>query len=262
MKLNHWEKEWANCVRRESSYLNKNYIKKESWVQKNFSEKVPDQLNVVLYRAFSISFSTVFDKGSKAIEKTMNLDELENDYKINSYAYELKQNTKSLRKFSVDAKLSNLNNVIFSGIKGVSLGALGIGLPDIPILITTILRGIYKIAVKYGYEFNTPTEQFFILTIIETAFLQGEKLEYSNATLNDFIQRYIIPPDYEKQTKIDDISQLLSTELITIKFIQGVPIVGAVGGIHDAFFVEQILKYANLKYHRRFLLDKSERVSN
>lgn len=260
MKLNHWEKEWAGCIRRESAYLNKNYVKKENWVQKNFSEKIPDQLNDTLYSAFSISFRTILEKGSLAIEKTMNLDELEKDYKINSYAYDLKQDAKTLRKFSTQAKLSNLNNVIFSGVKGASLGVLGIGLPDIPILITSILRGIYKVSAKYGYEFNTPAEQFFILTIIQTAFASGRKLENNNTTLNEFIQNYTIPASFDKEEKIDDIAQLLSAELIAIKFVQGVPLVGAVGGIYDAFFVDRVLKYANLKYNRRFLLDKAERV--
>lgn len=260
MNTNHWEKEWAYCIRQESAYLNKNYQYKESWVQKNFSEKVPEQLQDTLYSAFSLSFRTIFEKGTIAIERTMNLDELENDYKINSYAYELKQDRKSLKKFSNEARLSNLNNVLFSGVKGISLGALGIGVPDIPILIGSIFRGIYKIAVQYGYEFNTPIEHFFILTIIETAFLNGEKLDYNNTTLNEFIQKYVLPSNFDKEQKIDDISQLLSTELITVKFLQGVPIVGAVGGIHDAFFIDKVLKYANLKYHRRFLLDKAERV--
>lgn len=260
MKTNHWQKEWTTCIRNESAYLNKNIKPKENWVEKNFSEKVPEQLNDTLYTAFSLSFRTIFEKGTIAIERTMKLDELENDYKINSYAYELKQDRKSLKKFSNDAKISNLKNVVFSGVKGVSLGAFGVGLPDIPILIASIFRGIYKIAVQYGYEFNTEIEQFFILTIIETAFLNGRKLDNNNDTLNNFMQTYIIPNDYDKEAKIDDISQLLSTQLITVKFIQGVPIVGAVGGVYDAFFVDKVLKYANIKYHRRFLLDKAERV--
>lgn len=260
MSLNPWEKEWANLIRKESVYLNKNYIKKENWVQRNFSEKVPNQLEQLLLNAFSLSFRTIFENGTFAIEKTMKMNDLENNYKINSYAYELKQDQKSLRKFSLDAKISNVNNVLFSGVKGATLGVLGVGMPDIPILMTTIFRGIYKIAVKYGYEFNTENERFFILTIIETAFLNGEDLDYNNVTINEFIKTYQIPANYQQQEQIDKISEILSTQLITMKFIQGVPLVGAVGGVYDSFFIDKILKYANLKYYRRFLLDKAERV--
>lgn len=260
MKINHWEKEWSNIIRKESAYLNKNYRYKENFIQKNFSEKVPEQLSDTLYSAFSASFRTIFEKGTVAIERTMKLDELENDYKIKEYAYELKQDKKTLKKFGLDVKISNARNVAFSGVKGTTLGALGIGLPDIPILIASIFRGIYKIAVQYGYEFNTSKEQYFILTIIETAFLNGENLDYNNTRLNEFMQNYTIPADYEQEIKIDDISQILSAELIAVKFVQGVPLVGVVGGVYDAFFVDKILKYANIKYQRRFLLDKAERL--
>lgn len=261
MRKNHWEKEWDNCLKKEISYLNKNYARKENYIQKNWANKVPTELENALYNAFALSFKTIFEKGTIAIEKTMKLDELENNYKINNYAYELKNDKKTLRKFPTDVKISNANNVLFSAVKGISLGALGVGLPDIPILITTIFRGIYKIAVKYGYEFNTVKEQFFILTIIETAFVTGEKLDENNSILNEFIQKYEISNYYDQQEKIEDISHLLSTELITMKFIQGVPIVGAVGGVYDAIFIERILKLANIKYYRRFLLDKAERLS-
>lgn len=260
MKLNHWEKEWASLIRKESAYLNKNFIKNENWVQRKFSEKVPDQLEDTLFNAFSLSFKAIFENGTTAIERTMKMKDLENQYKINEYAYELKNDRKSLKKFSLEARVSNTNNVIFSGVKGVSLGVLGIGIPDIPILITTILRGIYKIAMKYGYEFNTEKERFFILTIIETTFLNENQLDYNNDTLNYFIKNYQIPENYDQQEKIDNISEILSNELIAIKFIQGVPLVGAVGGVYDVVIIDKILKYANLKYYRRFLLDKCERV--
>lgn len=260
MIKNHWDKEWENFTRKEIAYLNKNYARKESFVQQNFADKVPEQLSNTLFTAFSLSFKTIFEQGTVAIERTLKLDDLENEYKINNFAYELKQDAKSLKKFSVNAKLSNAQNVAFSGVKGVSLGVLGIGVPDIPILIANIFRGIYKISLKYGYEFNTPAEQFFILTIIETAFSTGEKLDGNNTTLNEFIQTYQVPLSYDQAEKIDDIAELLSTELITIKFVQGIPLVGAVGGMYDALFIDRILKYANLKYYRRFLLDKAERA--
>lgn len=38
-----------------------------------------------------------------------------------------------------------------------------------------------------------------------------------------------------------------------MKFLQGIPIVGAVGGAYDVIYLKQIIEYANLKYERRFL---------
>lgn len=39
-------------------------------------------------------------------------------------------------------------------------------------------------------------------------------------------------------------------------FLQGIPVVGAVGGIYDAVYMKRITEYANLKYKKRFLMQK------
>lgn len=45
----------------------------------------------------------------------------------------------------------------------------------------------------------------------------------------------------------------LSKELLYMKFLQGIPIVGAAGGAYDAIYMKKVVKYAELKYRRRFL---------
>ena len=49
---------------------------------------------------------------------------------------------------------------------------------------------------------------------------------------------------------------MLSKELLYMKFLQGVPVIGAVGGAYDVIYMKQISEYANLKYQRRFLQEK------
>ena len=44
-----------------------------------------------------------------------------------------------------------------------------------------------------------------------------------------------------------------------MKFLQGIPIVGVVGGAADAVYMKQILEYANIKYKHRFLLKRKWR---
>ena len=43
-------------------------------------------------------------------------------------------------------------------------------------------------------------------------------------------------------------------ELLYLKFVQGIPIVGVVGGLSDMVYQKKISDYAALKYKRRFLL--------
>ena len=44
--------------------------------------------------------------------------------------------------------------------------------------------------------------------------------------------------------------------LLYQKFLQGIPIVGAAGGISDAVCLQRVQRYAALKYRRRFLLER------
>ena len=46
----------------------------------------------------------------------------------------------------------------------------------------------------------------------------------------------------------------LSKELLYMKFVQGIPIIGAVGGFYDAVYMKRINEFANIKYRKRMLL--------
>ena len=39
-----------------------------------------------------------------------------------------------------------------------------------------------------------------------------------------------------------------------MKFLQGIPVVGAMGGAYDVVYMKQISEYAGIKYQKRFLL--------
>ena len=56
-----------------------------------------------------------------------------------------------------------------------------------------------------------------------------------------------------REETIQKTASCLSKELLYMKFLQGIPVVGAVGGAYDVVYLKQITEYANLKYERRFL---------
>ena len=68
-----------------------------------------------------------------------------------------------------------------------------------------------------------------------------------------------IPEGYDEKIQIERAAEGLSKELLYMKFLQGIPVVGAVGGIYDAVYMKRITEYANLKYKKRFLMKKMER---
>ena len=58
----------------------------------------------------------------------------------------------------------------------------------------------------------------------------------------------------EKKEQMRLTANALSHELLYMKFLQGIPIAGIVGGVFDAVYLKRIADYADLKYRRRFLL--------
>ena len=146
-------------------------------------------------------------------------------------------------------------NLLLSGDAGIGMGLAGIGIPDIAIFTGTMLKGIYQVALHFGYEYESEEEKFFILKIIEVALSFGKKLDQGNDLLNQFIVDGLLPQDYERKAQISLSSASLSSELLYMKFLQTIPLVGVVGGAFNAVYMKKILKYAKLKYHRRFLLE-------
>ncbi len=103
-KKTSYQKEWEKFVKKEKKYLEKQFNKKNSFLNQKLEEKVPKKLQGTLDTAFAKAFHLIFEKGTSVIEKTYRKDEIEKQYQINKYANELKQDKKSLRTFSKNAK--------------------------------------------------------------------------------------------------------------------------------------------------------------
>ena len=183
-------------------------------------------------------------------------EEIEKQYQINKFANELKQDKKSLRTFSKNAKGSGAKNLVMSGAAGIGMGILGVGLPDIPVFTAMILKSIYEIAMHYGYSYETEEEQYFILLLIQGAVSHGREMLDIDQSINYYIDSHIWMEEEDKEEMIQRTAGCLSKELLYMKFLQGIPLVGAVGGAYDVVYLKQITEYANLKYERRFLEKK------
>lgn len=254
-KKNRHQKEMDNLKKKEQSFFNRHISKQESVLNQFLSEKVPAKLQQTLNRAFEKAFALIFEKGTGIIEKTYKKDEMQKEYLINRYADEIYQSRKSLKKFSKKAGQKSGANFVLSGFMGIGMGVAGIGIPDIPIFTGMLLKCIYEIALNFGYEYSSEEEKYFILLIIEGAVSYGEHFEDINKKVDEFIDFGQLPKDYQQPEQITCTSATLSKELLYMKFLQGVPIVGAVGGAYDAVYMKQISEYARMKYHKRFLIN-------
>lgn len=253
------EGEWENLIRQEEQFFSKRTEKKESFLNQQLQEKVPEKLQSKLEETFGKAFLLVFDKGTDIIEKTYNREEMQKTYLINQYTDEVRKNRKSLTAFSRKAGVSSAKNVFLSSVSGIGLGILGVGLPDIPLFTGMMLKGIYEIALSYGFDYNTEEEKYFILLLIQGAVAYGEEMKRIDTAINYYMENKQLPENYQREQMIQKTATILSKEFLYMKFLQGFPVVGAVGGAYDVIYMKQITEYSNLKYkHRFYKLKKAE----
>jgi hypothetical protein len=245
------EKEWIQLEKQEKSYLEKRKVKQDSKMNLFLSEKVPTNLQNTLELAFSKAFAIVFEKGVGMIEKTYSKKDLLEEYDIKEYTMQVKKNRKSLRAFSKKAQSTKMGNIFLSGISGIGLGVLGIGLPDIALFLSLVLKNIYEISLNYGFDYQSEVEKKWILLMICTSVSYGDTLHEGNALCNAWIDDEIVL-DLDMNEYISMAAKALSKELLYMKFLQGIPVVGAIGGMYDVMYMNTISSYAQLKYKRRF----------
>lgn len=269
MKNHAIQKEWSSLLKQEQRFFQRSSKTEPSKWQDSVSKYVPDTLKESLDFAFYKAFQLVFSQGKTVIEKTYRRDMREQDFLVNDYNASVRGNRKSLRVFSRQSRGNRHFHTAVSTVEGIGMGLLGLGLPDIPVFTGILLRGIYQTALNYGFSYDTETEQIFILKLIQTALSHSSELEQSDAELNQWItaaaQAEHIPNCTIgfQITKVDQIRQTanrLSEELLYLKFVQGLPVIGVVGGLSDAVYMKKISQYVDMKYRRRFLERKRAKL--
>lgn len=225
-------------------------------------DKIPEKLKDTLELAFYKSFKLVFEKGHIYIEKTYNKDKLQLEYDLNNYALEKKIGKKQIKRFDRQINKINRANSIISVIEGGALGALGIGLPDIPLFISLIMKNIYEIALSFGYSYDKREEKAYILLLICAAMEEGKRQLKFNEQVDNLGKKI----DKKEANEVDleelirTTANILAEAMLTAKFIQGMPVVGLVGGVVNYRLIRKIGKYAKLKYKKRYLYKKARDI--
>lgn len=261
------DREFSRQFKKLGKIENKILNKKENTLLKSktvplmdkLQEKITDKLKQTLEAAFFKGFKLVFEKGNAYIEKTYNKDRIKLEHDLNNYAIDKKLSKKYIKRLDTPAKHSKRLNSTLTILEGGVLGFLGIGLPDIPLFISMIMKTMYEIALSYGYDYESNEEKSYILLVISGALAQGkEKLEISEQI--DKLGNQI---DTNGQTELtlenqmNRTAQILSEAMLTAKFIQGIPIIGVIGGAVNYNIIHKIGKFAALKYKKRYLLKKA-----
>lgn len=253
------KKEINKLNKKENKIINKkrNTIIKNKLnpISEKIEEKIPDKVRATLESAFYNAFKVVFKGGSKYIEKLYNKEKIKLDHDINNYAFNKRATRKSLKLIDFQGKRSKLINSTISTVEGIGLGVLGIGIPDIPIFISVILKTVYEIALSYGFDYENEEEKIYILNLINVALTSEEEKLYYSEKINEIENKIDLGIVLENNLddEIKETAKILSNTLLIPKFIQGLPIVGVVGGVVNYQFVSKISKYSSIKYKKRYL---------
>ena len=251
-----YEKEMAALLKKERRFLKDRAQKKDSFLNRQLEKYVPAKLQGTLDAAFAKAFGLIFEKGTKVIEKTYDKNSHRIDFYENDYNNSVLETKKTLRAFSKKAKAAGNKNLLLSGAAGIGMGIIGVGIPDIPVFTGLLLKSIYEIALDYGFEYESEKERAFILWVIAGAVSYGENIGIINRRIDNYIATGELPEDYDRAEAVSAAAGALSKELLYMKFVQGIPLVGALGGFYDAVYMKRINEYANLKYRRRLLVKR------
>lgn len=255
-------KQLHSLEKQEQKFLNQ---KENTFIKSKFTPvvnkiqtSIPAQLTDTLDTAFYKGFYFVFEKGNAYIEKTYNKEKIFAEYDLNNYAVDKYMTKKHLKNMDKQSQQSKAINGSISALEGGILGLLGIGLPDIPLFLSVIIKTINQIALSYGYKYAADEEKAYILYLICGAMTKGETQKEYDDKINLLGENI----DSNTHTAIDlegimkETASALSSTLLTAKFIQGLPIVGVIGGAVNPFIIHKIGKYTRIKYKKRYLLSK------
>ena len=236
------KKELTKARISETDFLIRRKKQKQSYIDSKIEKYVPEGLAGTLEAAFTKAFEIIFRDGTGIIKKTYGRGSSDNDDIV------------MLRN---RARAILAKDTVVTAAEGTGLGLAGIGLPDIPVFTAVLLRNIYQLAECYGFDYESKTEQVFILKLIETGLSYGESAEKLNDELNALMEQ-IDNEDYTYygliSQQIKAASEAVSKEVLYMKFIQTIPVVGAAGGISNLTCLNKVVRFAELKYRKRFIM--------
>ncbi len=237
-----------NALDKEIKKTEKAELKFKSKAMASFPYKdklmqhIPEKLQNTLDLAFEKAFETAFLKGTALLEKTYNKEDLVIEFESKQLMVDRKTNRKHIKNMDKSIKKSAFFHDVLSTSSGTIMGVLGLGLPDIPVLVSILLRQIYICALQYGFDYESDMEKIFILRLIREAL-------HSETDQIESLHEEIIKT-----------SHVLSEKLLVEKFIQGIPIVGAAGGIVNHQIIRRISKFAQICYKKRWLNNQINRL--
>lgn len=249
-------KEQTSIEKQEKKLRNRAMAARKPGWKVQLEKRVPPKVYTGLESAFCKGFELIFSKGTGLIEKSYNREEIRKEHAVRDFAVQLKGGKKELRQLHKGAKKSDLRNLVVTTAEGVGLGALGIGIPDVVLFLSTVLKGVYETALHYGYDYTESREQLLILKLLAASLSEGEVFSQLDGEVEALLPRDACAvTEEELQAQIRETAGIFAMDMLVLKFIQGMPLVGILGGMANPVYYRKIMVYVQLKYRKRYLIN-------
>lgn len=218
--------------------------------------KIPPTLSSTLEKAFSGAFALLMGpNGTTFLERTYARRGLDRKAALWEQPLSPAQARKLLRDMERQRTAGTGLDSLLAGAEGTVLGLLGIGLPDIPVFLAWLLRSLFQNGRRYGFPCESDAERVYLLLLLRGSLTAGEEREALSRRA-DRLGRALDhgwETSFQLEDEIAETARLLSDRLLLVKFIQGLPLVGVVGGVSNLSLSAAVGRYGAIKYKKRFL---------
>lgn len=223
--------------------------------KKALEQKIPEKVYTGLETAFCTGFSLVFQHGRKLIELTYKKENLKQEHILRDQAVQTEGSRRDFKQMQKNVRNAGLKNMAATTAEGMALGALGVGMPDVVLFLATLLKGVYETALHYGFQYETPEEQYLILRMMSASLKTGRAWLREDAKVEELLQADAMGVDPEVlKEQIKKTASAFAVDMLVLKFIQGMPVVGFLGGAANPVYYRKVMDYVQRKYRKRYLL--------
>lgn len=240
-----WQREWKAVLRESRHQMLEDAGRNPSAIEREIEARIPAAVRENLQNAFREAFTTVVRDGGGVIRSSVPEEAARRQYEAICRALA------SPAGGRVESPAAGRSAVLAS-LRAAGLGLVGIGLPDIPVFAGVLVRAAARIAMDYGFSPWVRREQVLTLLIFRTGLITGPERLAAERRLAAVLDGAGEPlPDGE--TLAAEVADRLAASLLAAKFLQGMPIAGAAGGLWDGRVTHRLLSHTDLCCRRRFL---------
>lgn len=227
--------------------------KNKGW-KTELEKKIPSKVYEGLVRTFSTGFSLVFRQGRKLIEMTYDKQFIQEQHKTRHDAVMQGRGRQQLRQMEKTIGRKNNVNLTATTAEGIALGIFGVGMPDIVLFLSTMLKGIHETALSYGFEYESAEAQYLILAMMRTSLAKGSEWERSDREVERLFSDMPSVSEEMLKESIHKTARVFAVDMLLLKFIQGMPVVGFLGGAANSVYYRKVMDYVQLKYRKYYFI--------